>query len=427
MLVCTITIIAAAGMAVDFMRHETVRAELQYGLDRGVLAAASLSQTVDAETVVESHLRGSRHLDPSIDVDVTASDTAGLRRVSAVAQTSIETHFLRLVGISTLDIVARATAEEERTGLEISLVLDISGSMAWSGRIGNLIPAAQDFVTQVMTPGTEDTTTVNFVPYAGNTNPGPTLAAALGLVRHHGRSSCLELPRGEFTHTGLPSAGRYDQVPHFHWWPIAADQVAYMDQGWCPSDAVMPISVMENDRDALIARIGGMRLHDGTGTHIAMKWALALLDPDSNDVVRSLVTAGAVDPRFDNRPAAWDADDTLKVIVLMTDGQITDQHRPGPAYLVETVPSPLPAGYDARPLYNQPRSNNQADFFSLCALAKANGVTVFTIAFEVPSNIEWEMRDCASSPAHFYSVTGLEIEEAFDSIAATISKLKLVQ
>ncbi|MEM9780050.1 MAG: Tad domain-containing protein, partial [Pseudomonadota bacterium] len=36
--------ILAAGMAVDFIRHETARADLQNALDRGVLAAAAFNQ-----------------------------------------------------------------------------------------------------------------------------------------------------------------------------------------------------------------------------------------------------------------------------------------------------------------------------------------------------------------------------------------------
>ena len=35
--------------------------------------------------------------------------------------------------------------------------------------------------------------------------------------------------------------------------------------------------------------------------------------------------------------------------------------------------------------------------------------------------------DCASSAAHFYDVDGVEISEAFSSIASTINKLKLLQ
>ncbi|MEZ5912446.1 MAG: pilus assembly protein TadG-related protein [Paracoccaceae bacterium] len=43
---------AFAGIAVDVMRHETLRTNLQNTVDRASLAAASLRQTLDPETVV---------------------------------------------------------------------------------------------------------------------------------------------------------------------------------------------------------------------------------------------------------------------------------------------------------------------------------------------------------------------------------------
>ena len=59
-------------------------------------------------------------------------------------------------------------------------------------------------------------------------------------------------------------------------------------------------------------------------------------------------------------------------------------------------------------------------------MAKANGVTVFTIAFEAPASARQEMMKCASSLGHFYDVDGLEIEATFQQIANAISQLKLV-
>ena len=40
------------GGSVDFMRHEQERSALQNGLDRGVLAATSLSQSVSARDTI---------------------------------------------------------------------------------------------------------------------------------------------------------------------------------------------------------------------------------------------------------------------------------------------------------------------------------------------------------------------------------------
>ena len=37
------------------------------------------------------------------------------------------------------------------------------------------------------------------------------------------------------------------------------------------------------------------------------------------------------------------------------------------------------------------------------------------------------MRDCASSPSHFFRVEGVEIEDAFEAIARQINQLRLTQ
>lgn len=420
MLVSLLTMVFVAGMAIDYMRHETVRAELQYGLDRGILAAASFEQTMDPETTVRDYIRSAAYLDETVQVNVVPTITPSTRRIDATARYTLDTIFLRMVGIPTLDVVAQGSAMDGRGGIEISLVLDVSGTMAWEGRLPALIPAAQGFVNQVLTDDTKDRTTINLVPYAGNVNPGPALFAALGGERFHTHSSCLEMTSDDYAHEGLPAAGYYRQVPHFHWWAIAENQEAYMDIGWCPSDASMAIELMSNDSVLLNQRIQNLRLHDGTGTHVGMKWGLALLDPDSNPTI-----SGLVEPAFSTRPASWEDTDTMKFIVLMTDGKISSQERPAPPYEIDVDPSPIDGSYDARQ-YKSDRTVNRDDFFAQCDLAKQKGVTVFTIAFMVPSNLEWEMRDCASSPGHFYSVSGLNIAEAFDSIAATIQNLKLV-
>jgi hypothetical protein len=79
------------------------------------------------------------------------------------------------------------------------------------------------------------------------------------------------------------------------------------------------------------------------------------------------------------------------------------------------------------------RNNDEADrvaqFASLCDLAKQNGVIVFTIGFDVSvgSPAYDAMLSCASSASHFYDVDGLELNAAFQQIATTVSKLKLVE
>lgn len=44
-----------------------------------------------------------------------------------------------------------------------------------------------------------------------------------------------------------------------------------------------------------------------------------------------------------------------------------------------------------------------------CAQAKANGVVVYGIAFEAPTNGQTQIRNCATSTAHYFNATGLQI------------------
>jgi hypothetical protein len=421
MLVLFIGIILMTGFALDMIRHESERSDLQDALDRGVLAASSLTQTIDAEITVREYLDNRSFSDGTLSVSVSVDEGLEFRRINAGAEYYMDTIFLRMVGLPDLKVPAVSGALQGRQPVEISLVLDISGTMRFNNRLTNLQPAANGFIDTVLSGGANVATTINIVPYAGQVNPGQSMFNLLGGNRDHGDSSCFEFTDSDFDGTGLPSAGSYGQVPIFHHWAI--DWV-WMDWGWCPSDATA-ITYLSNDAAALKAQINSIRLHDGTGTYNAMKWALALLDPTSQSTIAALASAGDVDPDFADRPFAWDDPDTLKFIVLMTDGQITQQNRPddpgNPALATEEV---LVYGHP----YSQtvPRATGLQYFYGLCDMAKANGVTVFTIAFEAPAAAKVEMKQCASTLGHFYDVDGLEIEAAFQQIANTISKLKLV-
>ncbi|MGD9295052.1 MAG: hypothetical protein PVI41_09245, partial [Roseobacter sp.] len=73
------------------------------------------------------------------------------------------------------------------------------------------------------------------------------------------------------------------------------------------------------------------------------------------------------------------------------------------------------------------RNTNVNNFYSVCDQAKAQGIKVYTIAFEAPANAVTEMKNCATSPNYFYNVEGVEISSAFKAIARQINELRLTQ
>ena len=64
---------------------------------------------------------------------------------------------------------------------------------------------------------------------------------------------------------------------------------------------------------------------------------------------------------------------------------------------------------------------------NICDAAKDQGIVVWSIGFEVTNHSAGVMEDCASSASHFFRVEGVEISDAFESIAKQINQLRLTQ
>jgi hypothetical protein len=83
------------------------------------------------------------------NVTVTAnySTTSGSQLVLNGSAT-VDTNFLSVLGIDTIQITASTTSTWGNTGLRVALVLDNTGSMASSGKITALKTASQNLLTQ---------------------------------------------------------------------------------------------------------------------------------------------------------------------------------------------------------------------------------------------------------------------------------------
>lgn len=412
-----------AGGATDIARYEAHRAQLQDGVDRAVLAAASLSQTVPVEQTVGDYLKSLSFID-RVDLDYDYALSLNVRSVRVQAGYPMPTGFLQLIGIDTLRIQVSAVAEERRSNLEISLMLDMSGSMRYSvpagspTRLSLLRPAAKEFIDAILTPESAATTTISIVPYAGSVNPGATAFGILGVPRQHNHSSCIEFQAADYTNPNIAFTARA-QLAHFTQNHTNQNDPV-LGWSWCPQE-VSAITYLSNNAIALKNRIDTLKMFDGTGTAIGTNWGLLLLDPVQRPFIAQMAGAGVVNNAFANRPADFNDPNTLKIIVLMTDGEISQQFRPH-QYLYPRNPEG-----SAGNTQSESRNNARDRLYQVCDRAKANGVIVFTIGFQIEGTAPTEMRNCASSPSHFYDVQGLDIAGAFRSIATAIQKVKLTQ
>lgn len=424
----TVLLTAVAG-GIDYSRSISIGVELQSALDSGVLAAASLSQDRDPEAVVRSFVSAALEEYPqlvdTVDLDVESTIALNSRQVAATASLHVPTTFLGMTGIETLLIQRQADAIEQVRNIEISLVLDISSSMGGL-KIDNLRVAALDFVDTMLESASRDMTSISVVPYGGTVRlPAMFFDYVIQSESWYEPSElgykvrlpsvaadwngCLEMTQAQAESINLTPAA-HGVLPDFTIWTRG--------NNWCPPENT-PSLFLTNDRDRLHALIGlfdNPVLSDGTGTDVGTGWGVRALDP----IWRGRLGG---DADFSDRPVAWTDPETIKVMVVMTDGGITQQLRPKSSF-DEDSDDPHVRVSGAQNLYVVSAARNI--FQDMCSYAKDRGAVVYTIAFQVGGGQnKTDMRNCASSAGQYYDVESLDIAEAFSSIAAEINQLRL--
>jgi Flp pilus assembly protein TadG len=203
-LILFVLMILVGGIAVDVARYETRRVEIQNTLDRATLAAASMTQALAPVTVVNDWFTKA-DLNTELGA-VTVTTGMNFKNVRAEADVTSKNYFMSMLEIDYLQGVDSSQAEQRVTNVEIALVLDVSGSMYNQiSRITNLKTAAKDFIDTVLDSDTENKISIAIVPYNGQVNLGPTLAAKFNVSYPHSypNSYCIDLPTSTFANTTL--------------------------------------------------------------------------------------------------------------------------------------------------------------------------------------------------------------------------------
>ena len=331
-----IMMLIVGGMAVDLMRFETNRSRLAATLDRAILAAADLDQTLSPEQVVRDYFQKAGLLDQL--KSVTVVETVNSRSVSARASINVNMMFMDLLGIEQLEAPAAGMARETITDIEIALVLDISGSMRSNSKIQNLRIAASNFVQTVLANDVNNKISISIVPFNAQVNLGAPLRGQYNVTDLNGiaNSNCIDLPTTVFAAPGMsrtlamPQSGYFDalttttlnasyyaaQAPNF---PTAP---SYNDSSpTCKVLANNIVRLPSNNIATLQANINGLTADGNTSITLGMKWALALLDPGSRQIYTNLIASSNISANFAGRPYEYTRQNTLKVIVVMTDGE----------------------------------------------------------------------------------------------------------
>ncbi|HET6160480.1 MAG TPA: pilus assembly protein TadG-related protein [Dongiaceae bacterium] len=133
--VCAIVLVGSVAVAVDIGRGQVAQSKLQGALDAAGLAAGAIV----GQNITEEKLRpearkyldanfGGTTIDASV-VDFKLKLSENKKVVTLRAQASLPTTFMKIFGKNIMKVAARSEITRETTGLEVALVLDVTGSM----------------------------------------------------------------------------------------------------------------------------------------------------------------------------------------------------------------------------------------------------------------------------------------------------------
>ena len=308
--------------------------------------------------------------------------------------------FASALGFEETDIAVTAIAATGSAGMELIMVLDVSGSM--SGDIPALRQAATNLLDVIFQGNpTRPKTWVGLAPFGGRVNiidygeswmnsppsesNGPTAPGVGNKCKFQNPSPnhprlCTALRSGVYPETAAPPS--FEGFDEF-----GGDLVV------CPVPKAVGLT---SSRDTVQQAVDQLCAGHGTSTEIGMVWGWRMLSPEWQGLWG--------DPEL-----PLDYDDTPgKYVVIMTDG---GNH-------------PSQSG--------DPYSSSEADAQLLreCQAMKDEGITIFAVTFNMDGALAALYQQCVSDPAYQYDAeSDYDLEEVFGVIGNIVNTLgtKLVK
>ncbi len=389
----TVVLVAAAGLAFDSGRGYLVNARLSQAVDAAALAggrsltiggsgdyAAQITKYFEAN--FPDGFMGAQVSAPQITVNPEGD------QITVVATAQIPTTLMRLVNIKDVEVSARAVVNRTVKGLEVTMVLDNSGSMKGS-KLSDLKTSSKLLVDILY--GENDTVEdlyVALVPFTARSNitgfptvhpaspPEPDLVCLNPRTAPHDTddTSPVEVPFSHYSGTYAPPSSNYQNRV-------------------CPAAPILPLA---ESKSAVKSAIDDMNAKGCTRYDVGTVWGWRNLSPNWRGF-------------WDNAtlPLDYGQSDMDKAIIIMTDGANTPNCAQDPLTKAQT----------------------EAMFAAQCQSMKTNGVIIYTITFKLNDPATNDLfRSCASGDERYFkSPSGDELELAFTTIANDLSTLRLTQ
>lgn len=384
-----IPLCVAAGSAVDFIRYVANTTELQAALDSAALAAAATPEATNeerlalAEATFVANLENGGLSDAAITRNFVIEDDT----VVAAAEMDMATSLMSLTSIDSMTLkIGTEVAVPGDKKAEIALVLDYSGSMnetiAGGVKYVAMKNAAKDLISDLEAANPEK---VKFalVPFSHHVYGTLPKSYVLGTSGSGDWTGCTQDRKYPYNLTDDTPTSANDSKWGQAQAPVHA---AWGCSGYTSNNLVMePLS---DNFTYLKSRLDMMTPYAWTHIALGVEFGFHMLS--------------------DNAPfeegASYDDDETKKFMVVLTDGAQTE-----PAF-----------GSGSTRTVAQGEANLEA----LCANAKAKGITVITIAYDLDDNATTQrLKNCATDPdSNFFVATDTAaVASAFNNIKTIIT------
>lgn len=401
-------VIMFAGCAVDIGRAGWARARLTSAVDATTLYAAKQLRVGNIDIATLEPLaraffdRNMNNAGRALTINGFAlgltNDGTG---VTVAITADMPTTFARVAGIKTIHLPQNATAKfnEQSQNVEVSLQLDVTGSMNESingTRKIDSLKTASNSLLDILLPKTGNGGAkfrVGLAPFAAGVNAGPYANAVAGTKALGG---CVFERRDSFNDATDTLPAGLDGLKTVKELGPGANAIAPA----CPTTAT--VTALTSDRAKLQPTIDALAPGGWTAGHLGTTWAWGLLSPNWSPIWPAA-----------SAPASYSDTQTRKIAILMTDG----------------IYNTFGGTNDGTELGGSFGVTARDRAVALCAGMRAKGITVYTVGFIKSGDnaaAADTLKSCAKDESHFYKAEdGEQLDFAFRDIAQKISALRL--
>ena len=377
-----------AGVAIDYSRMARTKSAVASVLDAAVLSVgADMLDGLRDKTEIERRFRelfdANMQLKPDLAAfsEILAFDAdpeAG--RVSASVESNVEMAFLAIAGFDSVPVRTESQASFTAAETEVTMMLDVTGSMGNAGKLKAMKKAASDAIDILIPESGSGNTRVGLVPFSAGVNAGRFGEKA----SVSGRACVTERRDQAFTDASYVSF-----------------RVGNDSRATCPPN---PLSPLSSDATSLKSQVSGYMASGATAGHLGIQWSYYMLSPKWQNLWPE-----------DSRPSEYESSAT-KIAILMTDGEFNTY-------------------FDGRPA-NQAAASNSAAILTCTEMKRPKGagkpIKIYAVAFDAPQAARDTLRACASedsgSEIHYFEARNpAELNKAFTRIAMSIRKLTLTR